>query len=250
MSREGVSYQVGGWRAYAERYQEFAPELPFQLDPQRCALMIIDVQRKTCDPRAPRGMGKSLPERFPDLAGPYFESLDQRVLPNLSSLLSFFRERSLRVLFTTVGPQLPSGDDLPYSFRVQYQSALALGDGTGIYADSPEYAIVEELRPEPGELVVNKVSRSAFTATGLENVLRNMGVEQLVIGGGATHACVESTGRSASDLGFQVAVVDDACISQFPLLHEATMINFHMSMGRVVATQEVLEELEAAAAPR
>ena len=101
-------------------------------------------------------------------------------------------------------------------------------------------AIVEELRPEPGELVVNKVSRSAFTATGLENVLRNMGVEQLVIGGGATHACVESTGRSASDLGFQVAVVDDACISQFPLLHEATMINFHMSMGRVVGTQEGL----------
>ena len=142
----------------------------------------------------------------------------------------------MRVLFTTVGPQLPSGDDLPYSFRYQYQSALALGDGTGIHAGSPEFAIVDELRPGPEELIIHKVSRSAFAATGLENILRNIGIDQLVIGGGATHACVESTGRAASDLGFQVAVVDDACISQFPLLHDATMINFHMSMGRVVTT--------------
>lgn len=245
---DDVNYEVGGWREYAERYEEFAPELPFELDPLRCALIVVDVQRKTCDPHAPRGMGKSLPARFPDLAKPYFDALEQRVLPNLRSLLTFFRTRGMRVLFTTVGPQLPSGDDLPYSFRYQYQSALALGDGTGIHAGSPEFAIVDELRPGPEELIIHKVSRSAFAATGLENILRNIGIDQLVIGGGATHACVESTGRAASDLGFQVAVVDDACISQFPLLHDATMINFHMSMGRVVTTREVVEEIEAVSA--
>jgi nicotinamidase-related amidase len=240
-----MTYEIGSWRSYAERYKAFAPELPFSLDPRRCALVIVDAQRKTFDPQAPRGMGKSLPARFPDLAGPYFKSLRDTVMPNLISLLTFFRQSESRIVYTTVGPRLVSGDDLPYSFKLQYQSALALGDGTGIHAGSPEYAIVDELQPEAGELVVNKVSRSAFSGTGLENLLHNMEIDQLVVCGGATHACVESTGRSASDLGFQVAIAEDACISQFPLLHDAAMINFHMSMGRVVNTRDAIGELVA-----
>ncbi|HCO14164.1 MAG TPA: hypothetical protein DIT46_08255 [Gemmatimonadetes bacterium] len=236
-------YETGTWREFAERYQKFAPELRFELDSQQCALVIIDAQRKAFDPHATRGMGKTLPERYPDLAEPYFASLENTVMPNLVSLLEFFRTHDLPVIYTTAGPLLASGEDLPYSFRVQYKSAHGMDNESGIHTGTPEYAIVDELRPRPEEPVINKVTRSAFIGTGLANMLRNMGVNQVLLGGVATHACVESTGRSASDLGFQVVVVEDACLSQFPLLHDATLVNFLMSMGRVITTHDVLREL-------
>ena len=151
----------------------------------------------------------------------------------------------MRVVYFTTGPELPTGEDLPFSYKTQYRAVLATSGENPIHSASPEYAIVDAIKPVAGELLFHKVTRGGFTGTSAELVLRNLGITQLLITGGATHVCVDSTARTATDLGFAVVLIEDACISQFPLLHDTTMINFAMSMGRILSTDQVIEEIGA-----
>jgi len=111
-----------------------------------------------------------------------------------------------------------------------------------IYRGTPEFEIIEGIRPQPAELVLNKVSVGAFATTGLEHILRNMGIETLVFARGWTNACVETSARDASDLGFRFVVVEDACAAAMPLLHDATMINISILFGRVLTTAEIIKK--------
>lgn len=66
--------------------------------------------------------------------------------------------------------------------------------------------------PAPGEAVVWKSTSSAFAATGLDAILRRIGVDRIVLVGAVAAFCVTSTTRSASDLGFEVILPGDALI--------------------------------------
>ena len=70
-----------------------------------------------------------------------------------------------------------------------------------------------------------------------------MGIQHLVITGVATNACVESTARGAADLGFWSVLVDDACATFDPAMHESTLKNFRTIFGKVKTTREVLDDL-------
>jgi len=65
-------------------------------------------------------------------------------------------------------------------------------------------------RPAPGEPVVQKHLPGSFTGTKLEEILRQQGIERLVIAGFMTQMCVDTTTRQAAHLGFQVTVLSDA----------------------------------------
>ncbi|MER5659879.1 cysteine hydrolase family protein [Streptomyces mirabilis] len=76
---------------------------------------------------------------------------------------------------------------------------------------SADSAICSEVAPAPDELVLSKGSVGVFGSTILDAVLRTAKVEQLAICGVATHLAVESTAREASDRGYAVSVIRDAC---------------------------------------
>jgi nicotinamidase-related amidase len=67
--------------------------------------------------------------------------------------------------------------------------------------------------PLSGERLIRKQVPDAFCGTGLESLLREAGIEQLVIVGVATNNSVESTARTAGNLGFDAWVVEDACFT-------------------------------------
>ena len=75
----------------------------------------------------------------------------------------------------------------------------------------PGNAIKPEAQPQDGETLVCKQTNSAFVGTGLEQDLRQRGIERLVVAGLTTEHCVSTTVRSAADLGFDVILVTDAC---------------------------------------
>ena len=75
----------------------------------------------------------------------------------------------------------------------------------------PGNAFKDEVRPLAGETVFEKSVNSAFVDSGLEQHLRNAGITRLVIVGLTTDHCVSASTRSASDLGFEVTLVADAC---------------------------------------
>jgi nicotinamidase-related amidase len=74
--------------------------------------------------------------------------------------------------------------------------------------------IVDELSPIAGEPVIEKTLPNAFAGTHLEHILRQAGRDDLIVIGHATHMCLSSTVRAASELGFRTTVVASACASR------------------------------------
>jgi nicotinamidase-related amidase len=83
----------------------------------------------------------------------------------------------------------------------------------------------ERLRPDADEFVVRHSRINGFFGSPLEETLRLLGAETLLIAGVATNSVVEHTARHAADMGFFVTVAADACASSRPHLHQAALDN-------------------------
>jgi nicotinamidase-related amidase len=81
-----------------------------------------------------------------------------------------------------------------------------------MHVDAPGYPPMACALDLPGEAVFVKTTSSAFSSTDLEAHLRGRGIAHLVVVGAVAGFCVNSTVRSACDLGFAVTVVTDAVI--------------------------------------
>ncbi len=75
---------------------------------------------------------------------------------------------------------------------------------------SPEWEMHDALVPEQGENKIDKVWSDSFQETGLEEILRELGIERLVIAGAATDFCIRNTWHSALQRGFDTVLVEDA----------------------------------------
>ncbi|MGD9762553.1 MAG: cysteine hydrolase family protein [Candidatus Binatia bacterium] len=232
------------WRAGLQRLPSFGPE--FSIVPERTALLIIDMQY--LDAHRSYGLGKVLLAKYPDVGRYYIHRLEQLVVPNQLALLGFFREHALRIVHITVGAHLPDNSDwVPLRREADERVERETGTRPAVYPmGSFEHSILAELQPGPGELVINKVSRSAFTSTGIDQVLRNMNLDTLIVTGVATNSCVEMTSRDAADRGYKCVIVDDACATLTPDMHDAVLRTFAMLYGKVQDTQDVIEELRRA----
>ncbi|WP_026401749.1 cysteine hydrolase family protein [Actinomadura rifamycini] len=92
------------------------------------------------------------------------------------------------------------------------------GSGTPFDPALGHVRLMDGLEPAPGEPVVTKTSRNAFTTTGLQRLLTARGVREVVICGIQTEQCCETTARLAADLGYGVVFVTDATAT-FPIEH-------------------------------
>ena len=221
------------------------PPAPFRLDPAKTALVVVDVQRHAADPSV--AVSTMLKERHPGIAEYYLDRLQNTTLPAIRSLLGFFREHDLRVLFLCVGPWYEDGRDLsPRRRRRDVVVGEATGHKTTFDHGDPIHEVIPELAPREGELLLHKTTMSAFQSTGIDLLLRHVGVEYLVFTGLATQACVETTARDAADRGFNCVLVDDACITFTQAAHDATLLNFAATFGRVDVAEAVIEELATA----
>jgi nicotinamidase-related amidase len=99
--------------------------------------------------------------------------------------------------------------------------------------------VVDELAPQPGDLVVQKYRYSGFAGTNLDLLLRSARVETVICAGVSTNACVESTAREAFSHDYYVIYTSDACASWDQGLHEATLA----TAGHRYATVATVDEL-------
>jgi nicotinamidase-related amidase len=79
---------------------------------------------------------------------------------------------------------------------------------------SPTLEIHPQAQPASGEPVMQKHLPGSFTGTDLERFLRERGIQRLLVSGFMTQMCVDTTARQAAHLGFQVAVLADACAAK------------------------------------
>ncbi|MDH3694536.1 MAG: isochorismatase family protein [Gammaproteobacteria bacterium] len=86
----------------------------------------------------------------------------------------------------------------------------------------PGNAIKEESQPLPGEKQFSKTVNRVFMGTGLERYLREHGITSLVVVGLTTDHCVSTSVRMAANLGFNVAVIEDATAAHEHAGHDGT----------------------------
>jgi ureidoacrylate peracid hydrolase len=118
-------------------------------------------------------------------------------------------------------------------------------EANGMVRDTWDAEIVDELPPKPGDRVVDKTRYSAFYDTDLEQQLRDLKTEALIVCGVTTNVCVESTVRDAFFRDIRVIVPSDATAAVTPELHEGALEDFRYSFGPVVTVAELEEAMQA-----
>jgi len=223
----------------------------FTVNWSHAALVIVDCQNYTCNPT--RGLQKTLSDRHPavvpylrkgEVAAYYIQRVLDIAVPNIRLLLAAFRESQRDVIYTRHGPWLPDGRDMIARRRKRdVESVVTSGEPQLWGRGTCEYEIIEALTPLPAEMVIDKNCSSPFNGTGIDQILRNMGLETLVMTGVASDMCVETTARDAADRGYNVIVVEDATATFFATHHDAALSALARVYAQVWDTHQVLLEV-------
>ncbi len=191
-----------------------AQPFDFLLDFAHCALLIIDMQRDFVEPG---GFGASLGNDVTRL---------QAILPTCAAVLAAWRAAGGLVVHTREGHH-PDLSDCPPAKRDRGMPSLRIGDvgpmGRVLVIGEPGHAIVPQLAPVAGEIVIDKPGKGAFYATSLQAELQARGITQLVLMGVTTEVCVQTTMREANDRGYDALLVEDGTESYFPEYKAATL---------------------------
>jgi nicotinamidase-related amidase len=110
---------------------------------------------------------------------------------------------------------------------------------------SPQAAIIDELAPLPGEFVIDDKRRlSAFFGTALEDTLRELEIDTVVLAGVNTNTSILHTAFDAFCRDFKVVVLSDCTISMYgPDLHDLALKNIEYAIGWVTLASEFLPRL-------
>ncbi|MEJ2345838.1 MAG: cysteine hydrolase [Gammaproteobacteria bacterium] len=199
------------------------------------ALLVIDMQRDFC---APGGYAGQAGMDIARLRAP---------IPCIQQLLAAARARGLAIVHTREGHRPDLSDCSPAKMARSLDAGAAIGSmgpmGRLLVRGEYGHDIIDELAPLPGEPVVDKPGYGAFYQTDLELMLRNAGVQRLVLTGITTEVCVHSTLREAVDRGFSCVTVADACAASDPAIHEAALAMTRGEgsiLGEVWDTERVL----------
>lgn len=110
---------------------------------------------------------------------------------------------------------------------------------------SPETQIDPAIAPKEGDILIEKKRVSAFTGSGLDLVLKGLGIETLVLAGISTGGVVLSTVCEAADKDFKIVVLKDLCADGNENLHNTLLNNIFSKRGEVLEAEEWLQRLYA-----
>ena len=157
------------------------------------------------------------------------------VVQNARALADAFRGHGLPVVLVNVAGGAPGRSDVQ-----------AAG---GRRPSAPEgfAELVPELGSDPSDILLTKHRWGAFTGSDLDDQLRSRGVTQVVIGGVSTSVGVETTARSAYELGYHVVLATDAMLDRDPVCHEHSIARVFPKLGETSTTEAILAALEHSA---
>jgi len=212
-----------------------------KVDLSRAALIIIDMQRDFLEPG---GFGAAL--------GNDVSLLAEAIAP-CRLVLEAARAAGILVIHTREGHR-PDLSDAPPAKVLRVPAEKRIGTegpmGRILIRGEAGHDIVPALAPLPTEPVLDKPGKGAFYQTDLDLILRNRGVETLLVCGVTTEICVHTTVREANDRGYRCLVLGDACASYFPEFHEVGLRMIAAQggiLGWVSTTEKVLPALARAA---
>ncbi|HVY07104.1 MAG TPA: isochorismatase family cysteine hydrolase [Burkholderiales bacterium] len=181
----------------------------------RTALLVIDMQRDFLDPHG-----------YAAKAGLDIRPLQAAIEP-VRGVLDAARTAGMMIVHTREGHVPDLSDCPPYKLARSRKAGAEIGSagplGRLLIRGEAGHDFIDELRPESGEIVIDKPGYSAFAHTDLDHRLRVSEIDTLLISGITTEVCVSSTLRDAVDRGYRCITIGDACASGFPDLHAAAL---------------------------
>lgn len=218
---------MSDWKnAYRSFYYETAePPADIKLDPQRTALLVIDIQNTYMEVDA----DPLEAERWE----PFRQRMNQVVIPNTARMVADCRARGIEVIFARIACLKSDGRDRSLSQKKPGFNYLLLPK------DREDSQLVAELTPEAEDIVVLKTTDSALTGTNLRLLLRNMEISDVIVAGIFTDQCVSSTVRSLADESFGVVVVEDCCAAATDELHLNELKSINMIYCHVVESEDI-----------
>jgi len=197
-----------------KRLEKSSKRHRFAFSHERAALLVLDMQKYFID-KDSHALVPSAPA----------------IVPKIKRLIDSFTKSNLPIISTR---HLNSEDDALMMSRWWKDV---------IIESNPLSEIVTELA-SPNAAVIKKTQYDAFYRTQLEDLLRGMGVEKLVVTGVMTHLCCETTARSAFVRGFVVFIPVDGTATYNEDFHFATYLNLSHGFAVPVLTDEILKSME------
>lgn len=200
-----------------------------RIDPSRTAMIVVDMQNDFVAPGA-----KLQSTQAHDM------------VPRLAGTLKFCREHGIRVVYTA-HVHCRDGSDMGL-FDDLYPP---IADGSALVDGTRGVEIYGDLAPAPGEHVVRKHRYSAFFGTDLDLILREWGIESVVISGTTTENCCHATARDAMFRNYKVAFLSDVTGTfDYPdvgcgamsadEVHKATLTILAFSTAHVMTSEEFM----------
>ncbi|KPI40407.1 Peroxyureidoacrylate/ureidoacrylate amidohydrolase RutB [Cyphellophora attinorum] len=160
------------------------------------------------------------------------------IIPHINRLRSAFHAANMPVFFVR------TAYNADYSNRRPHDRGDSVERLAGLLRGSWDAEMIDELRPGAGEEVIDKNRNSAFLGTcDLHKILKERGVNHLIMTGVGTDVCVESTARDAYQMDYHVTVVSDATWTCTEADHLAALHALRL-FGGSASTSEVVVALE------
>jgi gluconolactonase len=202
-----------------------------QIDPRRTALIIQDLQNDVIIEGG----------AFADSGAPD-HAKEQNVIENVKRLAEAARSAGMSVI---------------HVHYIVEEGAPALKQNAGLFQGVKEAnalvrgtwgaAPAEGLEPQEGDFVVEKMRMSAWQGTRLENLLRGLDVETVIVTGAWTNMSVEHTARTGADKGYFMIIPEDGCSTMNADWHNASINYALQNVSTVTSCSAVMEALGATA---
>lgn len=184
-----------------------------QLNLTKSALIVIDMQRYFLEDGADAYLGAP-----------------NSLVSNVKSLIGAFREAKKPVIFSRHAHR--KGDDPGQMWR--------WWEGKLPWEGQTQANLVDEITPAADEILITKTRYSVFEGTDLNDQLKDLGMNAVVLCGVMTNLCVDTTARHAFMKDFQPIVVEDACASNCKDLHDAAISNLKYGFAYIEKTESIL----------
>lgn len=155
----------------------------------------------------------------------------EKIIPAIKAIIEKARKKKIPVIYLA-------------DRHFEFDREISIWGLHAVYG-SEESEVVEELRPERSDVVLYKRSYSGFRDTGLSFILRDLGVDTVVLTGIHTHICVLHTAIDAFYERFKVIVVKDAVAAFSREDHEYALKYMEKVLdAKLISTKELLDMLE------
>jgi len=208
---------------------------PLKITPQNTALILIDMQKlATGDFLVHHAVNAEVDEAEAREALKDFDLRMNKAVANACTILEACRQKNIRPIHIHIQAYTADGAD---TGRLHKTVGFRVPPGS-------EWAEpIEATKPLPGEAILTKSCSSTFIGTVLNQVLRNLDLDEVIIVGFYTDQCITIAARDAADLGYDTLVVEDAVMALRPENHESALEQIRNVYVRYCSTSELVEKI-------